>query len=140
MSLKFKVERGISSDDDSHDADDSLGIHQKRLFQLCFPDLDDASSQPRSGHAPNVHSEDSFDDDVRATAPRVFAFDEHVGVAGYGDGSLRMQPMQPNVSHKSSILAARCSSTVVPPLLPLLSKGSRACAVQLSPRVGRWAT
>ena len=37
----------------------------------------------------------TFDHDVTATAPRVFVFDEHACVAGYGDGSLRLQQMQP---------------------------------------------
>jgi hypothetical protein len=116
LSLKFKAECNFSSDDDGHDAGDSPGIDQGRRFQVCFPDLDDLSSEPSGGHAASATSAYTFNHDVTATAPRVFAIDEHACVAGYGDGSLRLQQMQPIFSRKNNTLAARCSSTVVCPL------------------------
>jgi hypothetical protein len=127
VSLKFKSERDRSSDDDGDDADESHRIDQKRLFQVCFPDLDDVSSQARGGLDHNANAaHSSYDEDATATAPRVFAFNEHVCVAGYGDGSIRLQPMQPSFSHKNSILAARHSSTVVPFPLPFMRSTAHA--------------
>jgi hypothetical protein len=116
VSLKFKMEHDISSEDD---ADNSFVTDQTRLFQLCFPDLEEVSPRPSGNHAANVPTYDRCSDDDETTAPRVFAFSENTGVAGYGDGSLRLQPILPNFSLKNSVLAARCSSTVFAPLLPL---------------------
>ncbi len=118
-SFKFKREQRGNSDDDDADEDGLHRIEQHRSFQMFFPDFDDANPRPNEktegfGRASEGDNGCFFDDEAKATAPRVFAFNEHVCVAAYGDGSLRLQTMLPNFTDKSSLLAARCSSTVIP--------------------------
>jgi hypothetical protein len=118
-SFKFKREQRSNSDDDDADEDGLHCIEQHRSFQMFFPDFDDANPRPNEktegfGRASEGDNGCFFDDEAKATAPRVFAFNEHVCVAAYGDGSLRLQTMLPNFTDKSSLLAARCSSTVIP--------------------------
>ncbi len=129
VSLKFKSEHDGGSRVDTGHTDDIARLEHKLQFQVCFPDYDDFCSQPSASAARHTHaaggdpvngSHSSLGHDAKATAPRVFSVDERVCVAGYGDGSLRLQPMQPNFVHKSSLLAARCNSTVNhPSQLPL---------------------
>lgn len=128
-SFKFKREQRSNSDDDDADEDGLHCIEQHRSFQMFFPDFDDANPRPNEktegfGRASEGDNGCFFDDEAKATAPRVFAFNEHVCVAAYGDGSLRLQTMLPNFTDKSSLLAARCSSTVIPHPPPLHSQSA----------------